>query len=201
MPGLVSNALQTKPNQKKKLKLPYSPRRCPFLVKKAVFVLKLMPQPMTSRVPNLGPYDFPEVVLLKTCPSSPWYAYESGSQPGIRLKATFGPEKPIPIILLQGELADVTAKRRSYEPIFAFGNDGDFVVIDAALPRHGEIGAYRCGFVVRLLGTRELGHSSPILELQLVEAVAVVPSCRPGCYRLVYKHGCALDDLVGETPV
>jgi hypothetical protein len=73
---------------------------CPFFVKKAVLVRKLMPQPMTSNVPNFGPYVFPEVVLLKICPSSPWYAYESGSHPGIRLKATFGPEKPTPIILL-----------------------------------------------------------------------------------------------------
>jgi hypothetical protein len=54
----------------------------------------------TSSVVNLGPYAFPDVVLLKICPSSPWYANESGSQPGILLKATFGPEKPMPIMRL-----------------------------------------------------------------------------------------------------
>lgn len=78
----------------------YLPRNNPFLVKKAVFVRKLMPQPMTSSVVNFGPYCFPDVVLLKICPSSPWYANESGSQPGILLKATFGPENPTPIMRL-----------------------------------------------------------------------------------------------------
>jgi hypothetical protein len=72
----------------------------PFFVKNAVLVRKFMPQPTTSSVVNLGPYAFPDVVLLKICPSSPWYANESGSQPGILLKATFGPEKPMPIMRL-----------------------------------------------------------------------------------------------------
>ena len=42
-----------------------------FFVKNAVLVRKLRPHPITSKVPNFGPYDLPDVVLLKTCPSSP----------------------------------------------------------------------------------------------------------------------------------
>ena len=125
---------------------------CPFLVKKAVFVRKLMPQPMTSSVPNLGPYDFPEVVLLKICPSSPWYAYESGSQPGILLRATFCPEKPIPIILLYHESAHVLPTWKIYIPIFAFGDNSHLVVVNPTLPWHRKVCPYRCRFIVSLLG-------------------------------------------------
>ena len=78
----------------------YEPRYCPFFVKKAVLVRKLIPQPMTSKVPNFGPYGFPDVVLVKKSPSSPWYAKEPGSHPGILLRGTFASENPTPIILL-----------------------------------------------------------------------------------------------------
>jgi hypothetical protein len=81
-------------------KLPHVPSIWPFLVKNALLVRKLMPHPMTSSVLNFGPYCFPDVVLLKICPSSPWYANESGSQPGILLRATLGPENPMPIMRL-----------------------------------------------------------------------------------------------------
>lgn len=80
--------------------LVHKPIQVPFLVKKAVFVRKFIPQPMTSKVPNFGPKVFPDVVLVKQSPSSPWYANESGSHPGIRFRGTFEPENPTPIILL-----------------------------------------------------------------------------------------------------
>jgi hypothetical protein len=122
---------------------------------------------MTSKVPNFGPYDFPDVVLLKICPSSPWYAYESGSQPGILLSATLDPENPTPIILLQWLLALFKYKVLLTEnlPILALGNDCHFIVVDTALPGHRAVSPHRSRLIVRLLGPRELCLSTIVLEI------------------------------------
>ena len=158
---------------------------------------------MTSRVPNFGPYDFPDVVLLKICPSSPWYAYESGSQPGILLNATLDPENPMPIILLHwlSALLEHGVFVAGNVPILALGNNCHLIVVDTALPWHGVVSPHRSCFIVCLLGPRELGLSAIIFEIQLGELVAFVPLGWPARDRLIRRGRRSLDDLVGQAPV
>ncbi len=91
----------------------------PFLVKKAEPVIKLIPQPTTSPVVNVGPYLLPVIWQQKVLPSSPCQPQLSGSHPGSFSRETFGPEKPIPIILLSFSTATVYAVDLSY-PSFPF---------------------------------------------------------------------------------
>ena len=56
-------------------------------------------------------------------PSSPWYAHDSGSQPGNLFNGTFGPEKPI-LIRLRSAVSECIALRFVPEggsdlPVFA----------------------------------------------------------------------------------
>ena len=74
-----------------------TPIHVPFLVKKAVPRMKLIPQPMTSPTPKRGPNDLPRLLPTNKRPSSPWYPHDSDSQPGNLDRDTFLVENPIPI--------------------------------------------------------------------------------------------------------
>jgi hypothetical protein len=66
----------------------------PFRVKKAVPVRKFTPHPTVSCGPYFWPYARPCWLVLKICPSSLWYAQDSGSQPGSLFRVTFCVQKP-----------------------------------------------------------------------------------------------------------
>jgi hypothetical protein len=76
------------------------PRSSPFLVKLMVPARKLTRQPTVSPGPYFGPYALPELAEWKTCPSSPWYPYDSGSQPGALDNDTVLPEHPTTTVVL-----------------------------------------------------------------------------------------------------
>ena len=148
---------------------------------------------MTSRVPNLGPYGFPDVVALKEWPSSPWYAHDFGSHPGILVRATFGPVKPTPIILPRH--CQHCAGRGSSEqdlPILALGNNCDLVVVDAALPGHGVVRAHRGGLVIRPLIPAVFGHPAVLVKLQMRVLVRFAPLRWPG-------RGGAVEGQIGRA--
>ena len=83
------------------IKTPYSnlPTRVPFFVKKNSSLSMSDPHPITSPTPYVSPNCTPWSPFMNSLPSSPWYAHDPFSHPGIPLYDETPWQSPTPISL------------------------------------------------------------------------------------------------------